>query len=149
MSVGYFIYTSSLNTKSNRVAGLLFFLLTLAKIPLLPETIKFLEESQDMIVITGVIQLAQQSEFETVERILKNRAQRSRKDQGCIDYSFSINVEDPYEIRLIEIWESEELLNLHLQIPDPEFDQAISTAEIQRATVIAHTSHEQRTLLSR
>ena len=102
-----------------------------------------------MIVITGVIQVGKPAEIKAVEQSLKNRAQRSRNDKGCIDYSFSISVEDPAEIRLVEIWESEELLNEHLQIPDPEFDNVISTADIKKATVVAHTSQEQRTLLSR
>ena len=102
-----------------------------------------------MLVITGTIKLGPESDLSTIKQVLSNRAQRSRKDKGCIDYAFSISVEDPREIRLIEKWESEELLNLHLQIPDPEFNGALETAELTEAKVIAYEAVNDRTLLDR
>ena len=78
-----------------------------------------------MLVTTGTIQLGEQTDVPGITQVLSNRAKRSRKDKGCIDYAFSVSVENPKEIRLIEKWESEELLNQHLQIPDPEFSRAL------------------------
>jgi len=102
-----------------------------------------------MLVITGVIKLGAEADFSTIAKILANRAQRSRSDNGCIDYAFSVSVENPREIRLIEKWENEELLNLHLQIPDPEFNTALATADISQAKVVAYEAGTERTLLDR
>jgi len=102
-----------------------------------------------MLVITGTILLGAQSDIATITQILANRAKRSRRDKGCIDYAFSVSVENPNEIRLIEKWESEELLNLHLQIPDPEFNLALETSAITEAKVIAYEAASDRTLLDR
>lgn len=77
------------------------------------------------------------------------RAQRSRKVKGNLDYSFSVSLEDPTEIRLTEKWESDELLQAHLQLPDEEFNQFIATAKIESAVVIANEVSSERELLKR
>ncbi|MFT7129148.1 MAG: quinol monooxygenase YgiN, partial [Gammaproteobacteria bacterium] len=70
-----------------------------------------------MLIITGIIKASSETELNRVKNALINRAVRSRQDEGNIDYAFSVNIEDPTEIRLTEKWESEALLNAHLAIP--------------------------------
>ena len=102
-----------------------------------------------MIIISGVINVESEEELQRVRAALIRRAERSRSDAGNIDYVFAQNLENPTEIRLIEQWESEQLLNQHLQIPDDEFQEVIGTAKITSARVVAHDGDNERVLLER
>jgi len=102
-----------------------------------------------MIIVTGTINLESSDELEQAKQALINRAQRSRKDAGCIDYSFSQNLENPSEIRLIEKWESAELLRAHLEIVDEEFNTLLSTAKIVQAIVASNEAEEEQVLMQR
>lgn len=42
-------------------------------------------------------------------------ASASRAEEGCIDYRFSIDIEDPNLVRIIEQWESQAALDAHFQ----------------------------------
>ena len=102
-----------------------------------------------MLVITGIITVESESEIEPVKAALCRRAEKSRQDDGNIDYAFSQNLENPKEIRLIEKWESEELLNAHLEIPDEGFNNAMAAAKIVSARVVSNEVLDERVLLER
>ncbi|MEM9621901.1 MAG: antibiotic biosynthesis monooxygenase [Pseudomonadota bacterium] len=102
-----------------------------------------------MILITGTIMLESESELATVRDALVRRAERSRGDNGCIDYQFSVSLDNPKEIRLIERWESEALLEAHLAIPDPEFTETIGRGKIATAVVEAHEVSASREMMRR
>jgi len=102
-----------------------------------------------MLIITGTIKLESEDEFARVRAALVRRAERSRADEGNLDYVFTQNLEDPTEIRLVEKWISEELLNAHLQQPDEEFNNIIATAKIDSAVVVASDINGERELLRR
>ena len=102
-----------------------------------------------MIIVTGTVNFESVDEVEQVTAALINRAQRSRKDAGCVCYSFSKNLEDPTEICLAEKWESAELLQAHLEIVDEEFNALLGTAKITRAIVISNEASEDRVLMER
>jgi quinol monooxygenase YgiN len=55
-----------------------------------------------MIIVTGTVNFESLDEVEQVAKALIKRAQRSRKDGGCVCYSFSKNLEDATEICLTE-----------------------------------------------
>ena len=102
-----------------------------------------------MVIITGTIKLQSEDEVAKFRGALINRAIRSRKDEGNIDYSFAQNMEYPTEIRLIEKCETAESLHVHLQIPDPEFDTVVGTAQIERAVVTSHDVTAEQELMAR
>ena len=102
-----------------------------------------------MILVTGSVKFESEEEVANVSQALIGRAQRSRKDAGCISYVFSQNLEDPTEISLIEKWESAELLQAHLEIPDEEFAALLSTAKIVTATIVSNECGEDRVLMQR
>ncbi len=102
-----------------------------------------------MIIISGTIKLESEQELARVKQALLRRAARSRADDGNIDYVFTQNLEDPTELRLIETWESEALLTAHLQIPDEEFGEVMSSARIERAEVVSYEAGNKRVLMSR
>ncbi|PCI75566.1 MAG: hypothetical protein COB20_12650 [SAR86 cluster bacterium] len=102
-----------------------------------------------MIIVTGNLKLESVEELASVRQALIGRAQRSRKDAGCLDYAFSQSLEDPTEIRLTEKWESAELLQAHLEIPDEEFGVLLSTAKITTATIVSNDCGEDQLLMQR
>ncbi|MEM7219431.1 MAG: antibiotic biosynthesis monooxygenase [Pseudomonadota bacterium] len=102
-----------------------------------------------MIVITGTIVLESDEVAAQVRAALVGRAQRSRQDDGCIDYQFSAALDNPLEIRLIEMWESDEKLQAHLAVPDPEFTALIGRGQFDSAVVEAHEVSASREMLRR
>ena len=102
-----------------------------------------------MIMVTGSIKFESIEELENAKQALTSRAQRSREDAGCIDYVFSLNLEDPTEIRLTEKWDNDELLKAHLAIPDEEFGALMATAKITSAIVVSSESDEEQILMQR
>lgn len=102
-----------------------------------------------MIIVTGKIEVSSSDEIERVRSALVRRAEKSRADEGCLDYVFSVAVDKPTEIRLFEVWESEELLDAHLLVPDEEFNQMLAGAAISSARVVMHEVAESRELMAR
>ena len=102
-----------------------------------------------MILISGTIILDHDDEIEQITSALQRRAQRSRQDAGCIDYQFSVSLDNPRELRLFEAWESEELLQAHLAVPDPEFSEVLARGHIETALVQAHEVGATREMMRR
>lgn len=102
-----------------------------------------------MILVTGTVLVESEDQLNQMIDALIRRAQRSRNDKGCIDYTFSRSLENPLEIRILESWESEALLQAHLQIPDPEFSQLLSEARLTSAIVTSHQVSSTQTLMER
>lgn len=102
-----------------------------------------------MVIILGRITFESVEECARLHTLLGGRASRSREDAGSITYTFAQNIEDPTEICLTETWESEQALNEHLQIPDPEFYGALESAKIVQARVVAYDGGGERVLMSR
>jgi quinol monooxygenase YgiN len=68
------------------------------------------------IVISGRIQIREDAKADAVTRGAEMAA-LSRAEEGCRDYRFAFDVEDPYSVVLFEHWESEEALNAHMAAP--------------------------------
>ncbi|MGE0484605.1 MAG: putative quinol monooxygenase [Gammaproteobacteria bacterium] len=102
-----------------------------------------------MVIILGTIELANPDEATRLRDALAARAARSRGDAGNLDYAFAVNLENPREIRLTEIWTSEAELNAHLQQPDPAFAEVLATAAIVSARVTAYDGANERILMAR
>lgn len=102
-----------------------------------------------MIIVTGTIEVETAEELHRVTETLIRRAAKSRADEGNIDYTFSVNLENPLQIRLMEMWQSEALLDAHLMVPDDEFNALIAGAKITKAAVDMHEVSATRQLLRR
>lgn len=102
-----------------------------------------------MIIVTGIFELESPEEAAQVKQALINRAQRSRKDAGCIEYDFSQSLEEATQLRLTEKWESAEALQAHLEIVDEEFNTVMGTAKISRSIVVSNEAGEDRVLMER
>ena len=105
--------------------------------------------NRSMVIVLGTIKMASEHEARRVRSGLITRAKKSRADAGNLEYVFSLNVEDPTEVCLTEVWETDELLKAHLAIPDAEFSTMLATAKIERARVVAYDGSNERVLMSR
>lgn len=102
-----------------------------------------------MLTVTGTVNLESEAEVARVRDILVRRAQRSRNDKGCLDYNFSVSVEDPTEVRVFEKWEDQDALDSHLKIQDDEFYEFLRTARISNAVVVISEISGEREMLRR
>ena len=102
-----------------------------------------------MIIVTGIIEVESATELERVKDALIRRANNSRADEGNLEYVFSVSLENPLQIRLVETWQNEALLDAHLMVPDEEFNDMIATAKITLAIVDMHEVSASRELLRR
>ena len=67
-----------------------------------------------MIVVAGTAPL-QAGAGEWAEKLIEEVVRETRKEAGCLSYTFYVTVGDPNTIHVFEEWESEEALNAHLQ----------------------------------
>jgi len=69
-----------------------------------------------MIVIAGRTRL-HASEVDGAIRAGSAMAKTSRGEPGCIDYRFSIDIDDPLVVQVLEQWESAAALEAHFATP--------------------------------
>ena len=79
-----------------------------------------------MIVVNGIIE----STVETIEATrdaIHSMEQASRQEAGCIDYTFSVELNNPAVMRITEKWESMDDLRAHFGEPHmAEFRKALA-----------------------
>ena len=69
-----------------------------------------------MIVIAGRVRIHESERPEAV-RAGSAMAATSRDEPGCIDYRFTVDIDDPLVVQVLEQWESEEALQAHFATP--------------------------------
>ena len=69
-----------------------------------------------MLVISGEIHVAPESRAKAVAAAIKVE-QATRKEAGCLTYTFYSDLEDPNVFRIFEEWESGDVLAAHLKTP--------------------------------
>ncbi|CAM9092005.1 unnamed protein product [Phaeothamnion confervicola] len=69
-----------------------------------------------MLIISGEIRVAPESHAKAVAAAIKV-AQATRKEAGCVSYSFYADLEDPNCFRIFEEWESQAALAAHFKAP--------------------------------
>jgi len=69
-----------------------------------------------MLVISGEIKVAPESRATAVAAMIKLQ-QATRKEAGCLTYSFYADLEDPNCLRIFEEWESDAALASHFKAP--------------------------------
>lgn len=67
-----------------------------------------------MICVSALFNLKEEKREESTEALM-SLIEPSRKDEGCILYNMHISAEDECQIMFYEQWQSQELLDQHLQ----------------------------------
>ena len=84
-----------------------------------------------MVVIGGTIRIDPANLDKAVETARKMMAE-TKKEPGCVEYNFSLDLTDKGVIWLFEEWESEEALVKHFETPHmAEFMAALPTLGVQ------------------
>jgi quinol monooxygenase YgiN len=65
-----------------------------------------------MIIVSGKAKV-RPGAVEKVRREMENAILETRKEAGCVDYSYGLDVLDPETIIVLEYWESQEALTAH------------------------------------
>lgn len=81
-----------------------------------------------MIVVTGTVRIADGA-LEQARPAMEKMIAASRAEDGCIAYSYGVDVLEPTLIHVSERWESREALGAHFQTPHmATWREAISAA---------------------
>ena len=100
-----------------------------------------------MIIVEGWVKLAA-GEIDRLRDQALAMLQATRKEEGCVSYSFSVPIDDPDTLRIAEVWESQEALDAHGQTPHmADFGKTLREAKILEASLKAYPAEEGRTLL--
>jgi quinol monooxygenase YgiN len=67
-----------------------------------------------MIVVNAIIE-STESDIENLRAALVAMEAASRAEQGCLDYTFSVEVNDSSRLRITECWEHLEALQAHFK----------------------------------
>lgn len=69
-----------------------------------------------MIVVNGKVRTTRE-DIAALTHAISAMEAASRSEQGCLDYTFSIELNDPEVIRITEKWDSLEALKAHFATP--------------------------------
>lgn len=90
-----------------------------------------------MIVVMVEVRVGEGA-VEAVKDAIATMETESRKEPGCQTYAFSVDINDPTMMRIIERWESEEALKAHFGMPHmAAFGAAIGSIDVKSMEVQA------------
>ena len=69
-----------------------------------------------MIIVAGSVRV-DPAKREAAKAIMERVITASRGEDGCIDYSYGVDVLDPGLVRVFEVWRDREALQRHFQTP--------------------------------
>ena len=69
-----------------------------------------------MLIVAAEVGV-EEGAVETVRDALLAMETETRKEPGCLTYAFSVDINDPRTLRIIERWESMEALEAHFKTP--------------------------------
>ena len=88
-----------------------------------------------MIVVNGIVESTEDA-VAALKSAIADMEEASRAEAGCLDYTFSVELNNPNVFRITERWESVEALQAHFKVPHmAQFQQAIA-AHPPKSTVV-------------
>lgn len=69
-----------------------------------------------MIIIAGSLSFAEKDRDDVIASLLEI-TKLSRKDEGCVEYSWAEDLDEPNTFRFFECWETQAHLDAHLAAP--------------------------------
>ncbi len=72
----------------------------------------------------------------------------SNAEEGCIEYSYALDVLDPSVMHIVEKWQDDAALTAHFQTPHmAEFQAAIASLDVKVSEVVKYQSDEGSSLI--
>ncbi len=100
-----------------------------------------------MIIVEGWIELSE-GDIETIRDAALTMMADTRKEEGCLLYVYSTELENPDTIRIAERWENMEALQAHGKTPHmTAFNKAMAGVTILGASVKAYPAEQGSTLI--
>jgi quinol monooxygenase YgiN len=101
-----------------------------------------------MIVVLAQVESSVES-IETIRGALVEMEKASRAEPGCHDYTFCQEISDPTRLRIVEIWESMDVLSEHFATPPmAKFRETLAGAPPKSMEVKVHELGDQLALPS-
>jgi quinol monooxygenase YgiN len=69
-----------------------------------------------VIVVAGTVRL-DPAKREVARAEMAKMITASRAEDGCVSYSYSVDVLDPHVVHVFEVWRDQETLQRHFQTP--------------------------------
>lgn len=69
-----------------------------------------------MVVVNGIVRTTQE-DIDALQEAIATMEKASREEEGCVDYTFSIEVSDPNVLRITEKWDNVGALMAHMATP--------------------------------
>lgn len=69
-----------------------------------------------MIIVAGTVRV-DPAKRDAARVIMEKVITASRAENGCIEYSYAVDVLDPSVVRVFEVWRDRETLQRHFQMP--------------------------------
>ncbi len=100
-----------------------------------------------MIIVEGYVRMAGPGDFETVRSAAEAQIAASRAEDGCLDYTYAIDVLDPQVMRVLERWQSWQALEAHFRQPHMQaWREALQNVQFLERVIRAHETSETRTV---
>lgn len=95
-----------------------------------------------MIVVTAIVE-SSEADIAALKGAIAAMEQASRAEAGCVDYTFSVELNRPGTLRVTERWESIEALRRHFAEPHmAEFQKALSARTVKSVTAHFYEAKE-------
>lgn len=108
---------------------------------------KFIGKGNIMIIVIGWVRLAA-GEMDRLHDAAVTMLEETRKEDGCISYTYGRAVDEPDVMQITEIWESQEALTEHSNSAHmAAFNQAMGGAKILGISVKSYPAEAGKTLL--
>lgn len=100
-----------------------------------------------MIIVTGEARFGE-GEIARLRDALASNIAATRAEDGCLSYSYAVDLEDPNLLRISEHWRDEAAVNAHITAPHMgPFMAALGAAKIEALSVKSYDATYQKTLL--
>ena len=70
-----------------------------------------------MIIVSGKVEISDPVAVLRLKPAMEAQIAATRDEEGCIDYSYAVDVLSPTTIRVLEYWQSWEALEAHFRMP--------------------------------
>jgi quinol monooxygenase YgiN len=95
-----------------------------------------------MVVVNGKVQTTR-ADIDALRDAIAVMEKASRAEEGCVDYTFSVEVNDPDVLRITEKWDNVEALIAHMATPHMAEFQKTMGAHPPVAMVVAFYEAEE------